>query len=221
MGLVDWAQAPNEQHATRLWEHTALKQSIILEVSAKMKPAKTFVESFGQGEVMAWSMEEKALVAPYAVELRHFIRSLVRDRVLPDKESAEYVEGDPPPRARPGTTAGGKKSYPEQKLTAEEFESGVKVSDLPETIGKGIRKAKVVMEEPTSTANTEEEGALADPMVLEAEETYLQAFDLDSSHGDSAMREAGDDWLTGSKWTRRSRRALTKRSTWNKRRGSM
>jgi hypothetical protein len=32
-------------------------------------------------------------------------------------------------------------------------------------------------------------------MVLETEETYLQALDLDSSHGDAAMREAGDDWL--------------------------
>jgi hypothetical protein len=120
-------------------------------VSAKIKPAKTFVESFGQGEVLAWGIEENALVVPYAVELRHFIRGLIRDRVLPDKESAEYVEDEPPPRARPGTTAGGKKSYPEQKLAAEELESGVKVSGLSETIGEGIRKAKVVMEEPTGT----------------------------------------------------------------------
>jgi hypothetical protein len=75
------------------------------------------------------------------------------------------------------------------------LESGVKVPDLPETIGEGIRKTNVVMEVPTSTANTEEEEALADPVVLETEETYLQAFDLDSSHGDAAMREAGDDWL--------------------------
>jgi hypothetical protein len=39
--IADWAQATNEQHARRLTEHTALKQTIILEVSAKLKLAKT------------------------------------------------------------------------------------------------------------------------------------------------------------------------------------
>jgi hypothetical protein len=32
-------------------------------------------------------------------------------------------------------------------------------------------------------------------MVLETEETYLEAFDLDKTHSDAAMREAPDDWL--------------------------
>jgi hypothetical protein len=32
-------------------------------------------------------------------------------------------------------------------------------------------------------------------MVVESEETYLQEFDLDNSHQDTAMREARDDWL--------------------------
>ena len=31
-------------------------------------------------------------------------------------------------------------------------------------------------------------------MDLETEETHIKAFDLDSSHSDAAMREAGDDW---------------------------
>jgi hypothetical protein len=32
-----------------------------------MELAKTFAESFGQGEVLAWGMEEKARVAPHPV----------------------------------------------------------------------------------------------------------------------------------------------------------
>jgi hypothetical protein len=49
------------------------------------------------------------------------------------------------------------------------------------------------MEEPKS-APSEEEEELSDPMDLETEEAYIKAFDLDSSHSDAAMREAGDDW---------------------------
>jgi hypothetical protein len=49
------------------------------------------------------------------------------------------------------------------------------------------------MEEPKS-APSEGEEELSDPMDLETEETYIKAFDLDSSHSDAAMREAGDDW---------------------------
>jgi hypothetical protein len=158
-----------------------------------MELARVFAGAFGQGEVLAWGIGEKALAAQ-EVELRHLIWSRVRPESS-RKESAEYVEDDPPPRALPGTTADGKKSYPEQKLTAQELETGVKGQDLPEAIAKGIRKAKAVVEEPTGTTNNEEEAVLADPMVVETEETYLQAFDLDSAHLDAAMREAGDDWL--------------------------
>jgi hypothetical protein len=130
----------------------------------------------------------------------------------------EYLEDEPPPRARPCTTAEGKISYPEQTLTAEELETGVEVQDLSEVIATGLRKTTVVMEEPKSTPS-EDEKELADPMDVETEETYIKAFDLDSSHSDAAMREAGDDWSQMDK--RRSRRALTNRSSWRKRRGSM
>jgi hypothetical protein len=105
------------------------------------------------------------------------------------------VEDDPPPRALPGSTADGKQAYPEQTLTADEMETGVKEQDLSETIAKGIRKTKVVVEEPKDTSNTDEELELADPMVLQTEETYLEAFDLDNTHSDAAMRGAPDDWL--------------------------
>ena len=56
VNIADWAQATNEQHAKRLTEHTALKQTIILEVSAKVKRAKTLVESLGKGELTAWTV---------------------------------------------------------------------------------------------------------------------------------------------------------------------
>jgi hypothetical protein len=36
----------------------------------------------GKGMVLAWSLEEKALVAPFAVELRHLIRRLAKHRAL-------------------------------------------------------------------------------------------------------------------------------------------
>ena len=137
----------------------------------------------------AWRRKRGWHRTPYAVELRHLIRSLVRDWILPDKESAEYVEDEPPPRARPGTTAGGKKIYPEQILASvKELETGVKGQNLPEMIAKGIRKTTVVVAEPTSTANTEEEAALEDPMAVETEEAYLEAFDLDSSHSEEKAR---------------------------------
>jgi hypothetical protein len=41
-GLLDWAQASNEQHAKRPSEHTVVKQATIYAVSAKLKPAKNF-----------------------------------------------------------------------------------------------------------------------------------------------------------------------------------
>jgi hypothetical protein len=58
---------------------------------------------------VAWTIEDKELVAPYAVELRHTPRGLVEHRVLPAKDSAEYVDNEPPrpPRAKPGTTEDG------------------------------------------------------------------------------------------------------------------
>jgi hypothetical protein len=46
-----------------------------------------------------------------------------------------------------------RKSYPEQKLTAEELETGAKGQGLSEAIAKGIRKAKVVVEEPTGNGH--------------------------------------------------------------------
>jgi hypothetical protein len=49
------------------------------------KLASALVDFLGKGQVLAWSLEEKALVAPYAVELRHLIRSLAKHRVLPEK----------------------------------------------------------------------------------------------------------------------------------------
>jgi hypothetical protein len=69
----------------------------------------------------------------------------------------------------------------------------VKVQDLSEVIATSLRKTAVVIEEPKSVPSEEEE-ELSDPMDLETEEMYIRAFDLDSSHSDAAMREAGDDW---------------------------
>jgi hypothetical protein len=86
--------------------------------------------SLGKDQVLAWSLEEKALAAPFAVELRHVIRRLAKHRALPDKESVEYLEDEPPPRARPGTTVEDKMSYPEQTLTEEELATGVKGQGL-------------------------------------------------------------------------------------------
>jgi hypothetical protein len=163
-------------------------------VSAKSELANALVESLGKGQVLAWSLEEKTLVAPFSVELRHMIRRLTKHRALKDKESVDFLEDGPPPRGRPDTTVEGKISYPpEQKLTEEELETGVKAQDLPEVLATGLRKATVVMEDPKSVPSEEEE-ELSDPMELETEETYIKAFDLDSSHNDAAMREAGDDW---------------------------
>jgi hypothetical protein len=134
MGLVDWAQATDEQHANRLSEHSALKNHTFKAVTAKSKPANALVESLGNGQVLAWSLEEKALVAPFAVELRHEIRRLAKHRVLKDKESVDYLEDEPPPRGRPDTTVKGKMIYPEQTLTEEELDTGVKAQDLSEVL---------------------------------------------------------------------------------------
>jgi hypothetical protein len=100
MKLEDWAQATDKQHARRLSEHSAPKQQTILEVSEELKRAKALVVSLGKGELAAWTVEDKEQVAPYAVELRHPPRRLVKHRVLPGKGPAEYVEDEPPPTGR-------------------------------------------------------------------------------------------------------------------------
>jgi hypothetical protein len=73
------------------------------------------------------------------------------------------------------------------------MESGVKSQDISEGLEDSIRKARVVVEEPQATEEKEEE--LADPMQVESEETYLKEFDTDGSLKDTAMTEAGDDWI--------------------------
>jgi hypothetical protein len=60
------------------------------------------------------------------------------------------------------------------------------------------------MEEPV-TSNMEEEPKLVDPMVLETEETYLQAFDQD---------EGGRRWLLQLDAEKQKKHA--KRSTWRR-----
>jgi hypothetical protein len=139
MKLVDWAQATNEQHARRLAEHSALKKQVIMAVTEKLKRATALVDSLGKGELIAWTLEDKELVAPYAVELRHTLRRLVEHRVLPVKGPVEYVDDEPPLRAKPGTTV----KYPEQILTLDEMEAGVKVQDISEGLEDNICKAKV------------------------------------------------------------------------------
>ena len=52
----------------------------------------------------------------------------------------------------------------------------------------------MVVEETKAPEVTEEE-ELADPVVVESEETYLKEFDTDGSLQDTAMKEAGDDWI--------------------------
>jgi hypothetical protein len=52
----------------------------------------------------------------------------------------------------------------------------------------------VVVEETKAPEVTEEE-ELADPVVVESEETYLKEFDANGSLKDTAMKEAGDDWI--------------------------
>jgi hypothetical protein len=56
LGIADWAQANNEQHVRCLSECTALKQTVVVETSAKLKPAKKFVESLGKGVMTNWEM---------------------------------------------------------------------------------------------------------------------------------------------------------------------
>jgi hypothetical protein len=122
------------------------------------------------------------------VELRHVIRRLSKHRALTDKESVEYLEDEPPHRARPDTTVEGKISHPEQALTEEELETGVKAQGLSEVISTGLRKTAVVMEDTKSTPSEEEE-EMSDPVDLETEETHIKVFGLDSSHNDAVMRE--------------------------------
>ena len=84
----------------------------------------------------------------YAAYIFMDLRSVVEHRVLPAKDSAEYVDDEPPPRAKPGTTEDGKLEYPEQALTPEEMKSGVKAQDISEGLVESIRKARVMVEEP-------------------------------------------------------------------------
>jgi hypothetical protein len=85
MKLVDWTQATNEQHSRRRSEQSALKIQVIMAVTEKLKRATALVNSLGKGELTAWTLEDKELVAPYAVELRHTLGRLVEHRVLPVK----------------------------------------------------------------------------------------------------------------------------------------
>jgi hypothetical protein len=85
--------------------------------------------------------------------------------MLPAKESAEYVDDEPPPRAKPGTAEDGTLVYPEQVLTLEEMHLDVKPHDISEGLADSIRKARVMVEEPRE--ETEEE-ALEDPMQVES-----------------------------------------------------
>jgi hypothetical protein len=89
MDLVDWAQATNEQHARRLSEHPALKAQTFLELSAqRTDEAREHTCRFSRGGPGAGvELGGEALVAPFAVELRHLIRGLEKHRALPERES--------------------------------------------------------------------------------------------------------------------------------------
>jgi hypothetical protein len=50
LGLVDWAQASDEQHSKRLSEHSALKKQVIKAVTDKIKRATALVASLGKGK---------------------------------------------------------------------------------------------------------------------------------------------------------------------------
>jgi hypothetical protein len=52
----------------------------------------------------------------------------------------------------------------------------------------------VVVEESQATEEKEEE-ELTGPMQVESEETHLKKFDTDGSFENTAMKEAGDDWV--------------------------
>jgi hypothetical protein len=96
----------------------------------------------------------------------------VEHRVLPAKDPAEYVGDEPPPRAKPGTTVDGNLEYPEQVLTPDEMEAGVKAQDISEGLADSIRKARVVVEQESAQEEKVEE-ELTDPMEVGSEETYL------------------------------------------------
>jgi hypothetical protein len=81
--------------------------------------------------------------------------------------------------------------YPEQKLTTNEMETGIRELDLSASILKGIRKATVLVEEPKGSADEESEEELSDPMEVQSEETYLQEFDLDKQHHARHGHEGG------------------------------
>ena len=72
------------------------------------------------------------------------------------------------------------------------MKSGVKAQDISEGLVDSIRKARVVVEEPREEAEEED---LADPMEVESEESHLEEFDTDGWLKDTAMKEAGDDWV--------------------------
>ena len=60
--------------------------------------------------------------------------------MLLEKGSAEFMEDEPPPRAKPGTTKDGKLTYPEEKLSMNKMKTGMREADLSESISEGIRK---------------------------------------------------------------------------------
>jgi hypothetical protein len=64
-----------------LAEHSNLKRQVIKTVTDKMKRDTALVDSMGKVELMTWSIEDKELVAPYAVELRYTLRQLVEHRI--------------------------------------------------------------------------------------------------------------------------------------------
>jgi hypothetical protein len=72
------------------------------------------------------------------------------------------------------------------------MQSGVKAQDISEGLVESIRKAQVRAQEPQEDGEEEE---LADPMEVETEESYLKEFDTDGSLKDTAMKEAGGDWV--------------------------
>jgi hypothetical protein len=121
MNLVDWAQAPNEQHVKRLLEHTVLKQATIYEVSTELELAKKFAaprtgrdNDVGGRREGAGGAIRSGATTPHSMPGRQ------------ENGCSRRREDEPPPRALPGPTADGKKAYPEQTMTADEMETGVK-----------------------------------------------------------------------------------------------
>jgi hypothetical protein len=147
-----------------------------------------------KGEMTAWAVGDKEQLATYAVELRHLIRTPGAPR---EGESAEFVADEPPPtqgEARhhgrwkngiPGAnTDHGRDGIWYQSAGS----AGGTCARHPQSQSGGGRNER------TGGAKG---GGAGGPVggVVEAEETYLKEFDRDKSHQDTAMREAGGDWL--------------------------